>query len=258
MPARTAGTKSEPSTLSAATGAPAAAPKPVVTERIRSMSRRTEVELIVIRPEGAVPNLPVCLALHGRDQGASQFLDLGVPEMLTSVVNYQGTPPFAVVAVDGGDSYWVRRDEEDDPQAMLSDEIPTWLEQRGLATTPFAVLGISMGAYGALNYGANNSDPAVAAVSPALFLDWAEASERDVFANEQQWAATDPLHQLNSFAGVPLGVWCGESDPFIDATRRLVDAAKPVVSEIEPGDHDEAYWRKVLPDALKFVGDARI
>lgn len=227
--------------------------KAVTRERIRSLSRRTEVELVVIRPEDAEPNLPVCLALHGRGEGAGMFVDLGVPRMLTSVVDYQGTSPFAVVAVDGGDSYWVAR-EDDDPQAMLTDELPTWLEQRGLAATPFAVLGISMGGYGAFNYAANLNDPAVAAISPALFLSWPEARTREVFADEKQWTDTDPLRHLDALSGVPIGLWCGEADPFIDAARELVDTAQPAVADIGPGDHDEVFWRKVLPDALKFVG----
>jgi S-formylglutathione hydrolase FrmB len=231
------------------------APRPVTRERIRSLSRRTEVELVVIRPEDAEPNLPVCLALHGRGEGAGMFVDLGVPEMQSSVVNYQGTPPFAVVAVDGGDSYWVAPDESDDPQAMLAEELPEWLGERGLATNPFAVLGISMGGYGAFNYAVNLSDPALAAISPALFLSWPEAKAREVFADEKQWDDTDPLRHLDALAGVPIGVWCGEADPFIDATRELVDLAKPAVADIAPGDHDDVYWRKVLPDALKFVGE---
>jgi S-formylglutathione hydrolase FrmB len=228
--------------------------RPVTRERLRSLSRRTEVELVIIRPEDAEPNLPVCLALHGRGEGAGMFVDLGVPEKLSSVVNYQGTPPFAVVAVDGGDSYWIARNEEDDPQAMLADELPEWLGERGLATNPFAVLGISMGGYGAFNYAANLNDPALAAISPALFLSWPEANARDVFADEKQWTDTDPLRRLDALTGVPIGVWCGEADPFIDATRRLVDRAQPAVADIGPGDHDAAFWRKVLPEALKFVG----
>lgn len=251
---RTARTQTGSQALSPATIPPGAGAKPVTRERIRSLSRRTEVELVVIRPEDAEPNLPVCLALHGRGSNAGMFVDLGVPKMLSSVVNYQGTSAFAVVSVDGGDdSYWVARDE-DDPQAMLTDELPDWLGERGLASNPFAVLGISMGGYGAFNYAANLNNPALAAISPALFLSWPEARSRDVFADEKQWLDTDPLRHLGAIAGAPIGVWCGESDPFIDAARQLVDTAEPAVAEIGPGDHDEVYWRKVLPDALKFVG----
>jgi S-formylglutathione hydrolase FrmB len=233
---------------------PGAAGKPVTRERIRSLSRRTEVELVIMRPEGAEPNLPVCLALHGRDEGAGMFVDLGVPQTLSSVVNYQGTPAFAVVAVDGGDSYWVPRDEEDNPLQMLGEELPGWLEERGLATSPFAVLGISMGGYGAFNYAANYNRPTIAALSPALFLSWPEAKNRDAFTTRAQWTATDPLQNPAAYANTPVGVWCGESDPFVDATRDLVDRAKPAIADIEPGDHDAAFWRKVMPEALKFVG----
>ncbi|WP_245812400.1 alpha/beta hydrolase [Actinophytocola xinjiangensis] len=224
-------------------------------ERVASIARHTEVELIVMRPEGVTQELPVCLALHGRGKGAGMFTELGVPKILTSLVNYQGVPPFAVVAVDGGDSYWVARDSDDDPQAMLTQDMPQWLGERGLVTNPFAVLGISMGGYGALNYASNPSGPAVALISPALFLSWPEAQERDVFANEQRWKDTDPLQNLSSFAGVSIGVWSGEADPFIDGARRLADKATNMRAvEFTPGAHDNAYWRKVLPEALKFVG----
>jgi enterochelin esterase-like enzyme len=229
------------------------AAKPVTRERVHSLSRQTDVDLVIIRPEHAEPDLPVCLALHGRGESAGWFVDLGLPGMLNRAIKKKGVPPFAVVAVDGGDTYWVRH-KDDDPQAMLDDELPDWLEARSLATNPFAVLGISMGGYGAFNYATNPNDPAVAAISPAIFRNWAEASERDVFADEREWADTDPLRNLDALTGTPLGVWCGESDPFIDATRELVRRAHPAVGDIEPGDHDEDFWRKVLPDALRFVG----
>ncbi|GAB3450352.1 alpha/beta hydrolase-fold protein [Actinophytocola sediminis] len=218
------------------------------------MARHTEVELVVIRPEDADPDLPVCLALHGRGETAKMFVDLGVPEILTSIVNYQGVPPFAVVAMDGGDSYWVARERRDDPQLMLTEDVPRWLGERGLVTNPFAVLGISMGGYGALNYASNLNNPAAAVISPALFQSWSEAESRNVFNNEQQWRDTDPLQNVSRFSGVPLGVWCGDSDPFIDGARELVDKRDDEVSEFKPGGHDPAYWKKVLPEALKFIG----
>ncbi|OLF05404.1 alpha/beta hydrolase, partial [Actinophytocola xanthii] len=251
-PARTVRSSSASGTLSAASAS--ALPRPVTIERVRSMARRTEIELIVIRPEGAEPDLPVCLALHGRGENARMFLDLGLPDMLSSLVNSQGGSPFAVVAVDGGDSYWVARQPEDDPQLMLTDDMPKWLGERGLATNPFAVLGISMGGYGALNYAANPNKPVAAAISPALFLSWSEAANRDAFANEQRWRDTDPLQNVPAYTGVPVGLWCGESDPFVDGARDLAEKLRPPIAEIEPGGHDATYWRKVLPRALRFVG----
>jgi S-formylglutathione hydrolase FrmB len=184
------------------------------------------------------------------------FLDLGVPRMLTAAVN-ANLPPFAVVALDGGDSYWVARDPADDPQRMLREDLPTWLGNRGLADRPFASLGISMGAYGALNHARTAGMSAVGVVSPALFTSWPEARSRGAFADQSSWTDTDPLRHVEGLRAVPLGVWCGTADPFITPARRLVSQARPAVSAIESGGHDAAYWRRVLPEVLRFVGERR-
>lgn len=246
--------EAQPGTQSTSvTSTSAAAPvEPVVTERVRSASRGTEVQLITMRPSGIGGRLPVCLAMHGRGSDANMFVDLGVPEMLTSMAN-GGTLPFAVVSVDGGDDYWIAKKSSDDPQAMLNTELPVWLTNRGLASTPIAVLGISMGGYGALNYARGQSGITVAAISPALFLSWPEAESKDAFADEAQWQATDPLQHLNELSSKDIGVWCGTEDPFIDSTNKLVESVQPKIAAIGDGGHDEPYWRKVLPAALDFV-----
>src|SRR5262249_46224444 len=155
----------------------------------------TAVELITTRPLGVSGVLQVCLALHGKGNTAAMYLDLGVPEMLTALVN-AGVPPFAVVSVDGGDNYWVPRGS-DDPQGMLTEGIPIWLGTRSLGTLPFAVLGISMGAYGALNYARNPGLSACAVISAALFDSWTDAKTRNAFADQAQWEATEPLRHLD-------------------------------------------------------------
>lgn len=225
----------------------------VTTERVYSPARATSVELITMRPAGVAGRLQICLALHGKGAGARMFLDLGVPDMLNNLVA-QGVPPFAVVAVDGGDNYWVARDA-DDPQKMLTVDIPTWMASRGFATLPFAVMGISMGGYGALNYARNPGLSAVAAVSAALFNSWPDARGRNAFADQAQWEATEPLRHPDDIRTVPLGVWCGTSDPFVAQARQLVTKAHPRITSIGAGGHDAAYWHRVLPDVLHFVGE---
>jgi pimeloyl-ACP methyl ester carboxylesterase len=225
----------------------------VSRERVYSPARNTAVELITIRPLGVSGVLQVCLALHGKGNTAAMFLDLGVPEMLTALVN-AGVPPFAVVSVDGGDNYWTARNG-DDPQGMLTRDIPTWLGNRSLGTLPFSVLGISMGAYGALNYARNPGLSACAVISAALFDNWTDAKARNAFADQAQWEATEPLRHLDTVSTVPLGVWCGTGDPFVAQSRELVNKGKPRISAIGAGAHDETYWRRVLPDALRFVGE---
>jgi S-formylglutathione hydrolase FrmB len=227
---------------------------PVDISRVRSAARGRDVDLVIMRPTGAPSNLPVCLALHGRGTGAKWFLDLGIPRFLTAAVR-DGTRPFAVVAVDGGSSYFVARDRNDDPQRMLVAELPGWLAERDLAA-PVAAFGISMGAFGVLRLARSHEDlRAVAVAGPALFRSWADAKGRNAFRDERQWAANEPLRHTNEIAGVPLGVWCGTGDPFVDAARELVDRTRPDVAAITSGAHDDGYFLRVLPDMMRFIGD---
>lgn len=217
--------------------------RPVNVERVWSAARGREVTLAVMRPP-TTGKLPVCVMLHGRGGDANMPIQLGVPDLLES---------FAMVSLDGGDSYWVPRDVADDPQRMLTEELPVWLSERGLVSSPFGAFGISMGAYGALNYARAVPGLTVAAVSPALFITWSEASSRDAFAGEEAWAATDPLRHPPP--DTRLGVWCGTEDPFIDAARRFVEVADPEVTALEPGAHDSAYWMRELPDIVAYLGE---
>ena len=248
----TSATSLAPQSLGAPTSA--APTEPVTIERVFSGGRNTTVELVTIRPQGITGPLQVCLALHGKGGSARTDLDLGVPDMLNAVVA-AGVPPFAVVAVDGSDNYWVARGA-DDPQKMLTVDVPTWLNNRsGFATLPFAAIGISMGGYGALNYARNPGLSAVAAISAALFDNWPDAKTRNAFADEAQWQATEPLRHLDDIRAVPLGVWCGTSDPFISQARQLASKGKPRITALGPGAHDATYWHRVLPEVLRFVGE---
>ena len=62
------------------------------------------------------------IALHGKDGNASQMLEIGVEDGLTQLVK-AGKPPFAVVGVDGGNTYWHRRASGGDSGAMVLEEL---------------------------------------------------------------------------------------------------------------------------------------
>ncbi|MEV6646628.1 alpha/beta hydrolase-fold protein [Amycolatopsis sp. NPDC051371] len=247
-----AGPPPGPPAVPAPTG-PSPLRDPVTVQRMPSAARGTDVDLVLITPEG-VPSsgLPVCLALHGRGARARTFLELGVPSALTEAVR-AGTPPFAVAAVDG-DHYWVDVGSGDDPQRMLTDEVPGWLAGRDLRPAS-AVFGISMGGFGALRFARAHPDlKAVATASAALFVSWPDARSRKVFSGEDNWRAEEPLLHTGELAAGQLGVWCGDADPFLGADRKLVKAVNPAVARFSPGKHEDEYWRGVLPDVLKFVG----
>ncbi|SHF44603.1 alpha/beta hydrolase [Streptoalloteichus hindustanus] len=244
----------------AATTGPDAGRGQVVVDRVYSAARRRDIDIVTVSPENAArANLPVCLMLHGRFGNARAVGTL--PALLSAAVAGGEIPPYAFVTVDGGNGYW-HRNRDDDPMTMLLEEIPQWLARRNLGGRrhqPFAVAGISMGGFGALLYARRRRerrDPvrAVAAVSPALLLSWREMRKRDAFPDASDWAASDPLRNVDKLGDVPVAVWCGTEDQFIHGTRRFIRDAKPVIASTGPGGHNDDYYRRVLPEAVRFLG----
>ena len=55
--------------------------------------------------------------------------------------------------------------------------------------------------------------------------------------------------------GIAVRVDCGTGDPFYRDVQGYVDGFdRPVTSTFEPGAHDPAYWRRLLPAELAFLG----
>ncbi|MFD0923823.1 alpha/beta hydrolase [Saccharopolyspora rosea] len=240
----------------------------VRTEQVRSAHRGTDVQLYVAHPTGLpdTANLPVVLYLHGRDGVHPTPIPYGTLAALEREHASGSVPPFGFVVVDGGfNPYWTDGSRNGDLAAMLRDEVPRWLRERGLADDdglPFAVAGISTGGFGALDYAADRNlagrPPAAAAVlAPALPTSWDHMREKDAFATEDEWRAHDPLERLADLGDVPVGVWIGDADPFLDGTRRLVDGHDntPVVSYL-PGGHGPEVFEAVGPDMVTFLGKA--
>jgi len=232
-----------------------------------SPARRRRVRLVTVLPPGADrEGLPICVGLHGLRGNALWWSEPGNRGLLGDAWA-RGVPTFGLVGVDGGDNYWHPYNNDDDPLRMLLEELPGWLRQQGLATRPAPgdlpgepalVTGISMGGAGAFVYARERMRllrpvRAVSAVSPGLFTDWRVASRRP-FAGRRDWEAHDPLRFFPELAGVPTGVWCGDRDPFVDATRRYIALAQPEVGAVSPGRHDGVYYARVLPDLATFLG----
>ncbi|MGW2662736.1 alpha/beta hydrolase [Nocardia tengchongensis] len=236
---------------------------PVIsTERVYSKARGREVDLVTILPPGATAeNLPISLLLHGLHGTARTAAVGNIADLLAAAVATHVSPAFGFVALDGGDNYWHDHGNGDDPMSMLLDEVPGWLTQRRLADKdglPFACTGTSMGGFGALVYArrrAERSHPlnAVATMSPGLLTSWTEMAKRNAFSNADQWAALDPLRNLDKLGPAPVGLWCGDRDRFIDGCRRFIATARPEVGLVTPGTHTEEYWRTVTPDVLGFL-----
>ncbi|POM24551.1 Alpha/beta hydrolase family protein [Actinomadura rubteroloni] len=229
-------------------------------ERWRSAARGTDVAMTVVTPRG-VParGLPVVVALHGAGGDHRAVLVLCLDRYLAHAVAH-GTPPFAVVGVDGGATYWHRRATGDDPLAMITGEVLPRLARRGLRTDRIGLLGWSMGGYGALlaaeRLGAGRV-AAVAASSPALFasLEAARGANRTAFDDADDFARNDVFAGLDALRPVPAWIDCGTSDTFAPRAGRLRDRLRPKpAGGLFGGCHDGPYWMRRAPGHLDFLG----
>ncbi|WP_447006148.1 alpha/beta hydrolase [Saccharothrix isguenensis] len=231
----------------------------VRVERVRSEFRGRDVDLLTMVPPGVpTEGLPMSILLHGRYGTARLAAVGGMSEVLVAAVGRGQIPPFGFVAVDGDNHYWHENVPGDDPMAMLLEEVPRWLAERGYGA-PFACTGVSMGGFGALLYARRRHerrDPAraVAAIAPALITEWAEMSKRAAFTGPEQWASLDPLKNLDKLGTTPIGVWTGDRDRFIEGTRKFIAGTKLAVGSITPGGHDDTFYRKIVPDVIRFLG----
>jgi S-formylglutathione hydrolase FrmB len=214
--------------------------------------------------------LPVLIALHGAG-GTATGLASGVAPAMTAA----GVTEFAVICVDGGETYWHKRADGDDPVGMILHEVLPRAAAAGLETGRVAITGESMGGYGALllaerlaaaipvSSGISPSTPAVAAVaaiSPAIFASYADAraANRVSFDNTADFARNSVFASLHVLRDVPTWVTCGVDDPFepeaeLLCTHLAALTGHPVPGGIVSGCHDDAFFGRNLPGALQFI-----
>lgn len=208
-------------------------------ETVRSRAMGGEVDLFTAVPagHGDGAGLPVVVVLHGANATAADFRGYGLGRFLTRAVE-RGAAPFVLAGTDDGPAGWVPSGRVD-PQAMLTDELPGWLEQRGFDAGRRALWGWSRGGYGALRLA--EAEPtwarAAALFSPAVVVG-------------------DPAGEdLAALGDLPLGVWCGTSDPFYDAVRALVERCPrpPEVLRYAEGAHTRAFWHDHTLEAFSWL-----
>jgi S-formylglutathione hydrolase FrmB len=235
---------------------PAAAATPnLVTGSFVSAARGgVDTNFAIARPAGAADGLRPVIALHGHDADAASVMALGVVEALAKVVK-AGVPPFAVVSVDGGNTYWHRRASGTDSGAMVLTELLPMLAEKGFDTSRVAFLGWSMGGYGALLLGARLGPARTAgicAVSPALWTSYLTTDD-GAFDSSFDWA-NNTVFGRSELTSIPIRVDCGTEDRFYAASRQFVaQLGRPVAGSFSPGGHDPAYWHSQLPGELTWL-----
>jgi pimeloyl-ACP methyl ester carboxylesterase len=250
--------------IATASGAPVDASSPSSAKAESTMSSGSfasaarggvETKWMIARPPGQFGPLRPVIALHGRDMDAEGVMGMGVEDGLAQLAS-AGYPPFAVVAVDGGNGWWHRRADGSDSGAMVLNELLPMLPSQGLDTSRVSFLGWSMGGYGSLLLGGTLGPKRVAAicaVAPALFTDYGLALQERAFDGPADWF-TYTVYGIPALSEIPLRIDCGAEDRFFDATKQFISSLHrpPAGVSFEAG-HDVDAWKVKLPQELAWL-----
>ena len=197
------------------------------------------------------PDAPVVYALHGRGEDDSFAVERIRFQDFLAAGGVQAT----VVAVDGGPStYWHPRRNGVDPLGMLVEELVPLVEA-STGNGRRAVVGWSMGGYGALLAASRFPDrfPVVVATAPALWRDAADAAP-GAFDGTLDFRAHDVFTATDRLGDVRVRIDCGRDDPFVEAVEALAEQLPEAEVHVGRGFHDAATWRRMAPAQATFLG----
>jgi S-formylglutathione hydrolase FrmB len=221
---------------------------------------------------------PVVYALHGLFESQDFWARRGLSTMLEDLWAKGALPEFLVVAVDGGNSFFLNSRLGKYEDLVTRDAIDhveaTYRVSKGRAHR--ALLGISMGGYAALRiafghpevFGAVATHSAMLLTTPPTREAGAGRGQMAAFEavfgqpiDPGAWQQADPLRLAASAKGdLPrLAFDCGADDRYgLAAGHRELDrllTARGAAHELRtpPGDHGYEYVRTVLPHSLEFL-----
>lgn len=222
---------------------------------------------------------PVVYVLHGLFESHAFWERRGLAEILAGLLARSELPEIVVVAVDGGNSFFLNgpqgRYEDLVTRDLLGHVEATYRVARGRGTR--ALLGVSMGGYAALRialkepslFAAVATHSAMLLTKPPAREDGAGRWHMDAFQrafgdpiDAALWSASDPLRLARAAdAKTAPALWfdCGAQDRFglFAGNQALHEAleARGITHEftLPPGDHGYEYVRTVLPRSLRFL-----
>lgn len=141
---------------------------------------------------------------------------------------------------------------------MVIKELLPLLRTRGLDTSRIALLGWSMGGYGALLLaGSLGKDRVSACVaeSPALWQNAGDTAP-GAFDDPADYEAHTVFGRQPQLDGVAVRVDCGLGDGFLTSAQHYVRGlSRRPAGGFEPGGHTLGYWRRMAPAQLAFISD---
>ncbi|MEZ4266732.1 MAG: alpha/beta hydrolase-fold protein [Myxococcota bacterium] len=223
---------------------------------------------------------PVIYVLHGLGGSERDFFQLGKLEShLKRALATGVTPPAIVISPDGDDGYWTDHAPSGavaGPRwgAYVADDLIAWVDARyrTLADREHrAIVGVSMGGYGALSLALSHPDRFGAAVSLSGALFPTLPTHRPVYRrvwgdppNAAWFARASPMELLRTLpldAPMPaVYLHVGDSDElgfvaFADAAHKvLMERGIDHTYRVTPGGHSWSVWAAETPAWLAFVG----
>ena len=254
----------------------------VRSERFNAASLGHEVGYTVQLPPSyakGTARYPVLYALHGLFEGPGFWEQRGLAAMLDDMWAKGELPEFLVVAVDGGNSFFLNgklgRYED-----LVTHDIVAEVESR-YRTLPGrdgrALLGVSMGGYAALRIAFTHPElfRAVATHSAMLLMKaptreegagrWQMEAFHQAFGDPLDaalWASNDPLllaEKADPKATPQISFDCGTEDRYglfagnEELHRKLTARGVRHEFKLNPGNHGYEYVKTVLPTSLRFV-----
>jgi S-formylglutathione hydrolase FrmB len=250
-----------------------------------SASLGREVSYVVDLPDSYASGerrYPVLYALHGLFEGPDFWERRGLAAILRQLREGGSVPDFLVVAVDGGNSFFVNSPAGAYEDLVTRDVIAHVETSYRVVPGREArlLLGVSMGGYGALRIAFKRPDLfAAVATHSAMLLermpsaaDGARRGQMAAFGrifgdpiDPVLWTASDPLalaRQAEAGTAPALYFDCGSEDRFGLATgnrdlhERLTARGIAHQFALYPGDHGYEYVRSVLDKSLGFLARA--
>ncbi|MDQ6941501.1 MAG: esterase family protein, partial [Candidatus Eremiobacteraeota bacterium] len=237
---------------------PSAAGVQVVRGVVPTRRVVTTVRYTLVVPDGVRALDRVAYVLPGRGGDANSAVAIGLDGFLAAYLRAGGRP-FALAAIDAGESYFHPRTSGEDRLALVTVDFPRVVRGvLGVARLREALMGQSMGGYGALL--AAEREPqryrAVAVAGPAIFPSYEDEhrSVGDAFDSAADFARYDVLAHASALHGRPVRIWAGQRDPFLPGVRSFARACPTADVHVERGCHDEGFWRTSAAPLLQFIG----
>jgi dienelactone hydrolase len=192
---------------------------------------------------------PTVVVLHGRGGSADAAFDD------QRVQDHVARTGLAVASVDGGNHWWHARRSGIDTGAMVREDFLPLVAEQTRYAGPLALLGWSMGGYGALLLASELGPARVGAVVAESAALWTSrpAEPPEAFDDDADFARHDVFRRTHALAAIPVRLDCGDRDSFVDANRAFARALPTAVLTIDRGDHSWDYWRSHAGPQLDWV-----